>query len=303
MPPMILSNLESMEDENLIFDVSENDFVEKVIEKSENITVLVDFWAPWCGPCKQLTPLLEEVTKEADGAVCLAKINIDENKQLSTQMRIQSIPTVVAFNKKQIADGFQGVLPKTKIIKFIEKVTNKPFPQNKKEFYNSVKKLINKNNFEEAVSNIEDFLSENSNDTEAISLYIECLSGLNRFKDTKNLIDSLSDPLIADQNIQKAINKYKMLESASKEPSTEVLLLNYNKQPDNIENLFILCDKYFFEKQYEKAFDLLLSNYSKSKNNKKDKIRKILLKYFDALGSSHEQTNLYRRKLSSLLFS
>ena len=139
MLPMILSNLESMEDENLIFDVGENDFVKKVIEKSENITVLVDFWAPWCGPCKQLTPLLEEVIKEADGAVCLAKINIDENKQLSTQMRIQSIPTVVAFNKKQIADGFQGVLPKTKIIKFIEKVTNKPFPQNKKEFYNSVK--------------------------------------------------------------------------------------------------------------------------------------------------------------------
>ena len=102
MLPMILSNLESMEDENLIFDVSENDFVEKVIEKSENITVLVDFWAPWCGPCKQLTPLLEEVIKEADGSVCLAKINIDENKQLAAQFRIQSIPTVVAFYKKQI---------------------------------------------------------------------------------------------------------------------------------------------------------------------------------------------------------
>jgi len=300
---MILNNLESMENENLIFHVSENDFVDKVIEKSENIPVFVDFWAPWCGPCKQLTPLLEEVIKEADGIVCLAKINIDENKKLAAQMRIQSIPTVVAFNNKQITDGFQGVLPKTKIIEFIEKVTGKPFPQKKEEFYKSIKKLIINNNFNEAVSIIEDFLSENSNDSEAISLYIECLSNLNKFKDIKKLIDSLSDTLSSDENIQKAISKYKFLESASKEPSAEVLLSNYNKQPDNVENLLILCDKYFFEKQYEKAFELLLENYSKLKDNKKDKVKKALLKYFEALGNTHEQTNVYRRKLSSLLFS
>ena len=164
---MILNNLESMENENLIFHVSENDFVNEVIEKSENITILVDFWAPWCGPCKQLTPLLEEIIKEANGMVLLAKINIDENKQLAAQMRIQSIPTVVAFNNKQIADGFQGILPKTKIIKFIEKVTGKSFPENKEVFYNKIKELINKNNINEAVNNLEDFLSDNSSDTNA----------------------------------------------------------------------------------------------------------------------------------------
>ncbi len=301
--PMIVNSLKSMENENLIFHVNENDFVEKVIEKSENIAILVDFWAPWCGPCKQLTPLLEEVIKEADGAVCLAKINIDENKQLATQMRIQSIPTVVAFHNKQIADGFQGVLPKTKIIKFIEKITGRPFPQNKEEFYNKIKKFINNSKFDEAIINIEEFLSENTNDPEVVSLYIQCLASLNRFEDTKNIIESLTDTLIADQKIQKAINNYKMLESASKEPATEILLSNYNEQPDNIENLLILCDKYFFEKQYEKTFDLLIENYSKSKDNKKEKIKKALLKYFESLGNTHEQTIVYRRKLSSLLFS
>ena len=301
--PMILKNLESMENENLIFHVSENDFVNEVIEKSENITILVDFWAPWCGPCKQLTPLLEEIIKEANGMVLLAKVNIDENKQLATQMRIQSIPTVVAFHNKQIADGFQGALPKTKIIKFIEKVTGKPFPQNKEEFYNKIKELINKNNINEAVNNLEDFLSDNSDDTKAISLYIECLSSLDRFKDVKKLIDSLSDAFVSEQSIKKAISKFKMLESASKEPSVEVLLSNYNKQPHNIENLLKLCDKYFFEKQYEKAFELLLDNYAIIKNKNKDKVKKALLQYFETLGNNHEKTNVYRRKLSSLLFS
>ena len=299
---MILNNLESMENENLIFHVNENDFVDKVIEKSENIIILVDFWAPWCGPCKQLTPLLEEVVKEADGLVCLAKINIDENKQIAAQMRIQSIPTVVAFYNKQITDGFQGVLQKTKIIQFVEKVTGKPFPKNKEEFYNKIKELINSNNFDEAINNIEDFLTDNSNDANAVSLYIECLSALNRFEDVKKLINSLSDTLISDQNIQEKINKYNMLESASKEASIDVLFSNYNKHPGNIENLLKLCDKYFFEKQHEKAFELLLENYLKLKEEDKKIIKEKLLNYFEVLGNSHEQTKIYRRKLSSVYF-
>ena len=122
-------------------------------------------------------------------------------------------------------------------------------------------------------------------------------------KDVKEFIGSLSDSIISDQNIQKAVNNFKMLESSSKKPSIEVLLLNYNKQPDNIENLFKLCDKYFFEKKYEQAFNLLLTNYSQLKDKNKEKVKKELLKYFDVLGNNHKQTNTFRRKLSSLLFS
>ena len=300
---MILKNPKSMENENLIFHVNEDDFVDKVIEKSENTAVLVDFWAPWCEPCKQLTPVLEETIKEAGGMICLAKINIDENKQLASQLKIQSIPTVIAFHKKQIANGFQGVLPKTKIIEFIEKITGKSFPQNKEQFYKKIKDLIKNNNLDIAINEIEHFLSENSDDVEAMSLYIECFSISKKFKEGKDFINSLSKEITSNQNIKKSINKFKMLETSSKEPSIEILLLKHNEQPNDIENLQKLCDKYFFEKQYTQAFELLIKNYLKLKEKNKEEIKKILLKYFDALGDNHEQTKIYRRKLSSLLFS
>ena len=218
-------------------------------------------------------------------------------------MRIQSIPTVIAFHNKQIADGFQGVLPKSKIVEFIEKVLGTPLQKNKDEFYSKIRDLIKNNEFNKAVNNIEDFLSENSNDLKAIALYIECLYSLEKFQETKEFIDSLSDAVTSDTNIQKAIKQFIMLESASKEPSVEVLLSNYSKQPDDYKVLLKLCDKYFFEKQYEKAFDLLFDNYAKSKNTNKEKIKGALINYFDALGNNHEQTKIYRRKLSSLLFS
>ena len=194
-------------------------------------------------------------------------------------------------------------MPKTKIIKFIEKISGESFSKNKDEFYKEIKNLIEKNDFDEAIGKIENYLSDNSDDIKAMSLYIECLSNSTRFEDVKKFINSLSDAVTADKNIQKAINKFEMLESASKEPSIEILLSNHNKHPDNIEILIKLCDKLFFEKQYEQAFVLLLNKYSKLKNNNKGKIKNILLKYFDVLGNSHKQTKIYRKKLSSLLFS
>ncbi len=102
---------------NYIFDIDEHSFQQKIIEESTNRVILVDFWAPWCEPCKQLSPILENIINDCEGRIHLAKINIDENQQIAAQLRIQSIPAVYAFKNKQIADAFQGVLPQKKIIK------------------------------------------------------------------------------------------------------------------------------------------------------------------------------------------
>ena len=109
-----------MENNNII-DVNEVDFETKVLEESSKRLVVVDFWAPWCGPCKQLTPILEKVIASSSDKIVLAKINIDENQQIAAQLRIQSIPAVFAFKDKQPVDAFQGVIPETEVVKFLEK--------------------------------------------------------------------------------------------------------------------------------------------------------------------------------------
>ena len=106
---------------NNILDVNEAEFNDKVIEASSDKLIIVDFWAPWCGPCKQLTPILENVAKKSVDKITLIKINIDENQQIAAQLRIQSIPTVYAFKDKQIVNAFQGVIPEKQVIEFIEK--------------------------------------------------------------------------------------------------------------------------------------------------------------------------------------
>ena len=132
-----------MTDNLNILEINEADFEEKVLKDSSSLLILVDFWAPWCGPCKQLTPLLEKVVNNSNGKVKLVKINIDENQQIAAQLRIQSIPAVFAFKDGQPVDAFQGVIPEKKIIEFIEKSLGEKLEEDHTNFYESIKNLIN----------------------------------------------------------------------------------------------------------------------------------------------------------------
>ncbi len=289
--------------DNYIFESSESDFVETVIEKSNQALVIVDFWAPWCGPCKQLTPTLEEVVRESKGKVFLSKINIDENQQIAAQMRIQSIPTVVAFKNKQIVDGFQGALPKIKIIEFIEKALGGKIQTDNSEFYNSIKDLLEKKSFEEAKNLLEEFLSQNSEDIEAIVLYIKSLIELEMFEETKNFISSLSDELQKNDNIKSELSNLEIKQKNKNGPSLDDLIKSFESDKKNLDKMIKLSEKYFSEKKYDESFTILLENFLKLKEKDQQKLKKVLLKFFDALGNNNDYTKEYRRKFSSIFFS
>ncbi len=287
---------------NYIFDIDENSFQQKIIEASTNKVILVDFWAPWCEPCKQLSPILENIVIDCEGRVHLAKINIDENQQIAAQLRIQSIPMVYAFKNKQIADAFQGVLPQKKIIEFIEKVLGEKIKKDNSAFYVEIKELISNKQLTQAESLLEEFISENSKDVIAISMYLNCMIESSKFEEANDFISALSKEILDAHEIKSVITNLQIKENSSKGPSLNEIKNLYIKNPKNLDNALILSEKYFVNQMIENAFELLLDLYKNHKDGDKDKIKKTLIKYFEALGNSNEHTKRYRKKFSSIMF-
>tara|TARA_B100001057_G_scaffold496233_1_gene597155 strand:+ start:486 stop:1349 length:864 start_codon:yes stop_codon:yes gene_type:complete len=281
-----------------IIDVSEVDFNDQVIEASAEKLIIVDFWAPWCGPCKQLTPVLEKIIGGSD-KVTLVKVNIDDNQQIASQLRIQSIPTVYAFKDKQIANAFQGVLPEKQVIEFIEKCLGSKINEDFTEFYNQVKKTMDENKFEETKDVLLDFISNNPEEILSKNLYLECLIKLNQFEEIDLFVDSLDDETKNKEEIKQIINKLQIIKNNISGPDISELVANLEKKPNDIKLIIEVADKYFSIQEYENSMDLLLKNYPKNK----DLVKNKMVEFFSVLGNSNIHTVEYRKKLSQVIFS
>tara|TARA_Y100001970_G_scaffold292361_1_gene433388 strand:- start:1713 stop:2576 length:864 start_codon:yes stop_codon:yes gene_type:complete len=284
---------------NNVIDVSEASFNDQIIEESENRLVIVDFWAPWCQPCKQLTPLLEKVVAKNKDKILLAKVNIDENQQVAAQLRIQSIPAVFAFKNKQIVDAFQGVIPENKIIEFVEKSLGEKLEEDFTEFFLEIEKKIGEENFQEAKDALLEFIANKPKQIKAIALYVVALVGLKDFDEAEEFISSLDDELKKDQIIQSSIQRLEISKKNIDGPNIEDLLNKIKLKPNDVNIVCELADKYFAENKYEQCFDLMLSAYPKNKETIKSKI----IEFFQVLGNSHKATIEYRKKLSQIMFS
>ena len=284
---------------NNIIDVSETDFETKVLEESVNKLIVVDFWAPWCGPCKQLTPILEKVISSSPEKIILAKVNIDENQQIAAQLRIQSIPAVFAFKDKQLVNAFQGVIPEKDILSFIEKALGEKLDNNFDDFYKEVEKLLSKKDFDQARSILEDFITQNSKEIKGICLYADCLINMNEVKAADELLKSLDDESQKNENIIKIIKRIEIINKKNNGPSIEVLEAELLKKPKDLKIVFKIAELHFADNKFDDAFEILLKFYPKNKEVVKNKI----LNFFDVLGFEHKSVVLYRKKLSTMMFS
>ena len=254
-----------------IIDVDELQFNEKVIEGSKEKLIIVDFWAPWCGPCKQLTPVLEKIIKKYSEKINLIKINIDENQQIASQLRIQSIPAVFAFKDKQIVNAFQGALPEKQIIDFLEKCLGSKLNEDFEDFYDQINKKMSEKDFESIKDVLLEFISNQPEEVKAISLYLECLIALKQFDELETFLESLEEEILKKNEIKQIIKKTEILKKNISGPDIESLLIKLEEKPDDINLVLEIADKYFSMQDYENSMSLLLKFYPKNKEKIKKK--------------------------------
>ena len=286
---------------NSIIDINQDQFIEEVIESSKKIPVLVDFWAPWCGPCKQLTPILEKIVNNKNGKIKLVKINVDENQGIASQLNIQSIPTVYGFINGRPVDAFQGAQPESKIETMINKMIDNAPGNETTKLIKEAEDFIKLQKFEEALKIYENLITLEPGSPNIIAGMIRCLIQLNRYEEAQQILNSLEDELIQNEEIkkiQKLVKHYK----ETKPGSVDLLLSQLKANPNNFELKFELAETYLKNNEFENGFQELLSIFKINPKWNDEAAKKKLLEYFDLLGLSDPNVVSARKKLSSLMF-
>lgn len=289
------------------FDTSTNTFEADVMKASMETPILVDFWAPWCGPCKQLMPILEDAVTAAKGKVRLAKVNIDENPELAQALQVKSVPTVFAFYRGQPVTAFQGGQSPAQIKSLIDQLIkmaqqDKPDAVNAAEILPQAAKALADSDLHTAQSLYMAVLSQEEANGEAFAGLVRCFIAAGQLAEARQMIDG------ADESLQKhaAFAAAKTaLELAEESPATDMEAAHaaLEKNAEDHAARFELATGLFATGQAESAIDELITIIRKKRDWEEGKAKDQLLKYFEALGPSDPLTIAGRRKLSSVLFS
>ena len=286
---------------SFVIDINQSQFVEEVIEKSKKLPVLVDFWAPWCGPCKQLTPVLEKIVNNKKGKIALVKINVDENQGIASQLNIQSIPTVYGFVDGKPLDAFQGAQPESKIEIMINKLIDATPGNEIPKLLDEAENLFKDKKFEEAQKIYESLVGMDPGNPKIISGLLRCLVQIKKYDVAKEMLESLDDEILKNEEIVK-INKLLSSLDEGGDDDIEELKSIVADEPNNKEKRYELAEKYLSASKTDLGFNELLVIFDKDPKWNDEAAKKKLLEYFDLLGFNDPNVLQARKKLSSLMF-
>ena len=297
----------SMNGNSVIIEVITESFMTDVIEQSKETPVIVDFWAPWCEPCKQLTPIIEKIIKEKKGKVILAKMNIDESPEVAQQLKIQSIPAVMAFSDGQPVDGFIGVQSEKNISEFVNKISSLKNSSTIEENISAGKKYMNEDDIETATLVFSEILKIEPDNISAKSLLARCLIKSDQLDDAEKIIDSLPVDAENNQDYISARSELEIFKNAKNNPISdkeeEELRNNIDKEPENYQLKLDLSKILMAKGENEEAINQLLRIIEVNPKWNDGEARKQLIEIFNILGNENILVTEGRKKLSSMLFS
>ena len=289
--------------DSAVKDTTTQGFVKDVIEESKHQPVLVDFWAPWCGPCKQLTPILEKVVKAAKGKVKLVKMDIDKHPEIPGQMGIQSIPAVIAFSNGQPVDGFMGALPESQVVEFLARLTKGKVAPEERDLLKEADEALAAGDAVAAANLYGELVTQDGGNVAALAGLARCYVETDALDQARQTLDLVPEAKRNEAPVAAARAALEVAEQAKKVGPVDELERKVAADPLDHQARFDLAVALNANNRRQEALDHLIEIVRRDRKWNDDGARKQLVQFFEAWGPTDEATLDGRKRLSSILFS
>jgi len=279
-------------------DVNSDTFESVVIEGSHKTPVIVDFWAPWCGPCRALTPVLEKLAAEYDGRFVLAKVNSDDNSELSARYGVRGIPSVKAFVGGRIVDEFSGALPERAVREFLERVVPSPVDELRGR---AVDVYRESHDIEQALELLSRAAELDPADENVLIDRAALLVESGRHEEARQLLSALSPLGGMDERVSVLQSKLDLAQGAADAPSEALVRQRIERDENDLEARLQLAHLHVARSEHRQALEQLLDIVRRDRSFGDDVARKTMLKVFELLGNGGELVSEFRRKLASAM--